>query len=117
MFERREYSPWMAYGQFEDANILFALALDERARADGVCAFFCIRARPSHLYRSISPEMHFARRPLSTEGGDPIIDLLKTVEQGAATSVWCATSPQFEGTGGVQRQNSDIALLVTGELA
>jgi hypothetical protein len=30
------------------------------------------------------------------EGGD-----FKTLEQGAATSVWCATSPQLAGMGGV----------------
>jgi len=27
--------------------------------------------------------------------------IFKTPEQGAATSVWCATSPQLEGMGGV----------------
>jgi hypothetical protein len=46
--------------------------------------------------------------------GKPILDLardLKTVEQGAATSVWCATSPQLDGMGGVYCENSDIAPL------
>jgi hypothetical protein len=38
---------------------------------------------------------------------------LKTVEQGAATSVWCATSPQLEGMGGVYCENGDIAPLGT----
>jgi hypothetical protein len=35
--------------------------------------------------------------------------LYKTVEQGAATAVWCATSPALEGMGGVYCENSDIA--------
>jgi len=38
------------------------------------------------------------------ERGRPIIDParnMKTPEQGAATSVWCATSCQLEGLGGV----------------
>ena len=38
------------------------------------------------------------------EGGD-----FKTLEQGAATSVWCATSPQLAGMGGVYCQDVDIA--------
>src|SRR5262249_39839970 len=34
---------------------------------------------------------------------------LKTTAQGAATSVWCATSPQIEGMGGVYCEDVDIA--------
>ena len=41
---------------------------------------------------------------------------MKTVEQGAATSVWCATSPQLDNTGGVYCHNCDVAPLVTEEL-
>jgi hypothetical protein len=38
------------------------------------------------------------------EGGD-----FKTLEQGAATSVWCATSPQLAGMGGVYCEDVEIA--------
>ena len=38
------------------------------------------------------------------EGGD-----FKTAEQGAATSVWCATSPQLAGMGGVYCQDVDVS--------
>ncbi len=38
------------------------------------------------------------------EGGD-----FKSLEQGAATSVWCATSPQLAGMGGVYCQDVDVA--------
>jgi len=31
------------------------------------------------------------------------------VAQGAATGVWCATSPQLDGMGGVYCENVDIA--------
>ena len=40
---------------------------------------------------------------------------LKTMPQGAATSVWCATSPQLAGMGGVYCENSDIAVVVNPE--
>jgi hypothetical protein len=36
----------------------------------------------------------------------------KSVEQGAATSVWCATSPQLDGLGGVYAQDCDLATLL-----
>ncbi|HTF28739.1 MAG TPA: hypothetical protein VK625_07840, partial [Flavitalea sp.] len=41
---------------------------------------------------------------------------LKTVEQGAATSVWCATSPQLNDMGGVYCENADIAELDEGNI-
>ena len=34
---------------------------------------------------------------------------MKTLEQGAATQVWAATSPQLEGKGGVYCEDWDIA--------
>jgi hypothetical protein len=48
------------------------------------------------------------------EKGKSVIDPsrgLKTPEQGAATIVWCATSPQLEGKGGVYCENVDIATI------
>ena len=120
-FAHREYVPWMAYGQSKTANILFALAMDERGKAHGVRAFSLhpgsivstglSKYVPSELLRAAG---------LVDEGGNPIIDPaknMKTVEQGAATSVWCATSPQLDGMGGVYCQNNDIAPLVTETLA
>ena len=40
---------------------------------------------------------------------------MKTPEQGAATSVWCATSRQLEGLGGVYCEDCDIADPVPGD--
>ena len=37
-FERREYEPWLAYGQSKTANVLFAVALEKRLGAAGVHA-------------------------------------------------------------------------------
>jgi NAD(P)-dependent dehydrogenase (short-subunit alcohol dehydrogenase family) len=120
-FERRDYIPWMAYGQSKTANILFALAMDQRGKAHGVRAF---SLHPGSIVNT-GLSKYVSREILRAAGfvdedGNPIIDPtknLKTVEQGAATSVWCATSPQLDGIGGVYCQNSDIAPLVTEELA
>ncbi len=120
-FEHRDYIPWMAYGQSKTANILFALALDERARAHGVRAFSLHPGSivSTGLAKYLSPEVLRAAGVVD-ENGKPVLDSakgLKTVEQGAATSVWCATSPQLDGMGGVYCQDCDIAPLVSEELA
>jgi len=115
-FERRDYDRWLAYGQSKTANILFALALDERGKAEGVRAF---SLHPGSIIGT-GLEKHLSVEELRAAGvidenGKPILDParnLKTVEQGAATSVWCATSPQLDGMGGVYCENSDIAPLV-----
>jgi hypothetical protein len=36
----------------------------------------------------------------------------KSVAQGAATSVWCATTPRLDGLGGLYAQDCDIAPLL-----
>jgi hypothetical protein len=46
--------------------------------------------------RSMSDEEQRAAIAASSKAS-----IFKTPEQGAATSVWCATSPQLEGMGGV----------------
>ena len=37
-FERREYTPWMAYGQAKTANVLFAVEITKRWKNDGIVA-------------------------------------------------------------------------------
>lgn len=39
----------------------------------------------------------------------------KTVEQGAATSIWCAVSPQLNDKGGVYCEDCDIAQVVPAD--
>jgi hypothetical protein len=65
------------------------------------------------LQKHVSVEEQKAAGVLD-ERGRPIHDPsknIKTVEQGAATSIWCATSPQLDENGGVYCENCDIAVL------
>lgn len=115
-FERRDYDRWSAYGQSKTANILFALALDQRGQAEGVRAF---SLHPGSIVGT-GLEKHVSREELRALGvideeGKPILDPaknLKTIEQGAATSVWCAVSPQLNGMGGVYCENCNISPLL-----
>jgi NAD(P)-dependent dehydrogenase (short-subunit alcohol dehydrogenase family) len=117
-FQHRPYDRWQAYGQSKTANVLFAVGLDRRGEASGVRAF---AVHPGAVLTDLSRHMTDKELrayglsrddkpgfiPLGKsvgEGGD-----FKTLEQGAATSVWCATSPQLAGIGGVYCQDVGIA--------
>lgn len=118
-YARRPYDPWSAYGQSKTANILFAVALDERGAAHGVRAF---AVHPggivgTNLARHL-PADAFKDIGVMDAAGKPIIDPsrgLKTVEQGAATQVWCATSPRLDGMGGVYCENVEVSPLRQGD--
>jgi len=111
-FERREYDPWIAYGQSKTANALFAVALDSIGQRQGVRAF---SVHPGGIVTDLIRHMSQAQIDASEildRTGKPIIDPehnKKTPQQGAATTVWCATSPQLNGTGGVYCADCDIA--------
>ncbi|QSQ26557.1 SDR family NAD(P)-dependent oxidoreductase [Pyxidicoccus parkwayensis] len=109
-FERRPYDKWIAYGQSKTANALFALALDVRGEPHRIRAFSVHPgAIMTELVRSLSDEELRAIQSASTG------DFYKTPEQGAATSVWCATSPQLDGMGGVYCEDVDIAEAVPAD--
>lgn len=115
-FEHREYNRWAAYGQSKTANILFALELDKRGQSAGVRAFSLHPGSivGTGLEKHLSKEELVAGGVLDTDG-NPILDpskQLKTVPQGAATAVWCATSQLLDGLGGVYCENCDIAPLM-----
>lgn len=111
-FEHREYDPWIAYGQSKTANALFAVALDSIGKRLGVRAF---SVHPggivTDLIRHMSKEEIDASNIIDKDGA-PIIEPennKKTPQQGAATSVWCATSPKLDGMGGVYCADCEIA--------
>ncbi|MDB5099061.1 MAG: oxidoreductase [Cyanobacteria bacterium RYN_339] len=118
-FEHRPYDKFVAYAQSKSANVLFAVALDRRGAAHGVRAF---ALHPggilTDLIRFMSEED--LQRVGVTKGADgqlslPAGDAYKTIEQGAATTVWCAVSPQLEGMGGVYCEDVDIAVPIAAD--
>jgi len=115
-FTHTAYTPMLGYGQSKTANVLFAVELDRLGRDHGVRAFSLHPGSiMTRLARHTAPEALVDMGVLD-ENGDPVLDPsrnMKTPEQGAATSVWCATSPQLDGIGGVYCENADIAPLST----
>ena len=107
-FDRRDYNKWQAYGQAKSANALFAIHLDALGKPHGIRAF---AVHPggiaTPLQRHLTMEEQVAMGWYDAEGN--VNAGFKSVEQGAATSVWCATSPMLDGKGGVYCEDCDIA--------
>jgi NAD(P)-dependent dehydrogenase (short-subunit alcohol dehydrogenase family) len=97
-FERREYEPWLAYGQSKTANALFAVGITQRWADDGIVAN---ALHPGGIRTNLQRYVTEAdlQRLRSAAGGSPAPDW-KTPEQGAATSVLLAGSPLVEGVSG-----------------
>lgn len=107
-FERRSYDKWTAYGQAKSANALFALHLDALGAPLGIRAF---SVHPggiqTPLQRHLTMEEQTAMGWFKPDGTP--IDIFKSVEAGAATSIWCAVSPLLDGEGGVYCEDCNIA--------
>ncbi|ACU72209.1 short-chain dehydrogenase/reductase SDR [Catenulispora acidiphila DSM 44928] len=118
-FEHRPYEPFLGYGQSKTANVLFAVELDRRGAADGVRAFsvhpgaILDTALTRHMdpaaLRAAGVEERDGR--LVVDDGRPV----KTTQQGAATTIWCATSPALDGLGGVYCEDCDVSPVVSAE--
>ncbi|MCR6484455.1 SDR family NAD(P)-dependent oxidoreductase [Amycolatopsis sp. OK19-0408] len=105
---RAGYDKWLAYGQAKTANVLFAVHLDRLARDRGVRAFALHPGRiMTDLVRYLDREELRAAGMLDASG--QVTGEVKTPEQGAATQVWAATSPQLDGLGGGYLEDCDIA--------
>jgi NAD(P)-dependent dehydrogenase (short-subunit alcohol dehydrogenase family) len=115
-FERTPYEPFLAYGRSKTANILFAVAFDQRHRARGIRAAAVhpggIQTElgryvdPSHIRKMIDQ----MNQQLATEGKAPF--QWKTVPQGAATSVWAGVVVPADEIGGRYCENCHIGNIV-----
>lgn len=106
-FERRPYDKWAAYGQAKTANVLHAVELDRRLAGARVRAF---GLHPggivTELGRHLTPE-DVAELRARASGGSGF--RWKSVEAGAATSVWAASAPELEGRGGLYLEDCGVA--------
>lgn len=115
-FERTPYEPFVAYGRSKTANILFAVAFDQRHRDRGV------RAAAVHpgvirteLARSMEPGqvekmIEQMSQQLAAEGKAPF--QWKTIPQGAATSVWAGIVAPADEVGGRYCENCHVGYIV-----
>lgn len=118
-FLRRPYDKWVAYGQSKTANALFTLALDKRGLSRGIRAFSLHPGQIlTNLGRHLSKAEIAAFDVLDEHGGQRLNPEtgLKTLEQGAATGLWCATSASLAHLGGVYCEDCNIAAFNESEM-
>lgn len=116
-FLHREYETLQAYGQSKTATNLFSLELDNLAKAYNVRAY---SVHPgsiagTELGREASLELFQQMGFLDADGNllPEVAASLKTIPQGAATTIWCATSALLNNVGGVYCEDADIAELAS----
>lgn len=114
-FDKRDYQTLLGYGQSKTATNLFSVELDNRAKE------FNVRAYSVHpgsvggtdLAREADMEL-FKQMGIIDETGNirpEVAATLKTIPEGAATTVWCATSSTLNELGGVYCEDVNIAEL------
>ena len=121
-FDKRPYDKWVAYGQSKSANSLFAVELDKRGQQHGIRAF---AVHPGGILTDLSKYMtdeelsaYGVRRAngvITIPDASKVPERFKTVEEGAATTIWAAVSPQLNGKGGVYCEDCDIAPIVPAD--
>jgi len=119
-FEHTPYDPFVAYGRAKTANVLFALAFDQRHRARGVRA---AAVHPGGIQTELARHMDQGQltgmleqinRQLAAQGQGPF--QFKTVPQGAATSVWAAVVASAEEIGGKYCENCHVSQVVADDV-
>ncbi|NHN90250.1 SDR family NAD(P)-dependent oxidoreductase [Acetobacter conturbans] len=118
-FEHTPYEPFVAYGRSKTANILFAVAFDARHRARGV------RATAVHpgvimteLVRHMPPGgieamVEQINAQAAAEGQPPF--QLKTIPQGAATSVWAGVVAAADAVGAHYCEDCHVSAVVPND--
>ena len=94
----RPYDQWTSYGQSKSAIVLFAVGAAQRWADDGIV----VNALMPGNIASTALMRHLGPDDLANLGKETDVALppVKTIEQGAATSVLMAASPEVEGVTG-----------------
>lgn len=112
-FDRRDYDPGLAYGQSKTANSLFAVEATRRWADDGITANALMPGGIwTPLQRHWTAEQRAAAEAQAQQAEAAGLFRMKTPEQGAATSVFLATSPLVEGVGGRYFEDCQEAAVV-----
>ena len=119
-FERTPYDPFVAYGRSKTANILFAVAFDNRHREHGVRA---AAVHPGGIATELGRHLNSNQlqamieqmnKQLAAEGQPPF--QWKTIPQGAATSVWAAVVAPADEVGGQYCENCHVGQIVADDV-
>jgi NAD(P)-dependent dehydrogenase (short-subunit alcohol dehydrogenase family) len=117
-FERTPYEPFVAYGRSKTANILFAVAFDQRHRGRGVRA---AAVHPGGIQTELGRYMEPGQLQALVDQINKQIEAegktfqFKTIPQGAATSVWAAVVASADEIGGCYCENCHVGTIVADD--
>lgn len=117
-YELRPYDPIQAYNQSKTANVLFVRSLDRRGAPSQIRAF---AVHPGTILDT-GLTRHFeggelegigikigADGKMDSSGFEANGGVVKSADQGAATTIWAAVSPMLNGLGGLYLEECDVA--------
>ncbi|MGF7026910.1 SDR family NAD(P)-dependent oxidoreductase [Sphingobacterium siyangense] len=114
-FLHREYETLQGYGQSKTAVNLFSMELDARGQSVHIRSYAVHPGSigDTELGREVPLELFHKMGFVDADGNmlPEVAASLKTIPQGAATTVWCATSPMLDHIGGVYCEDGDIAVV------
>lgn len=91
-----EYDPWKAYGQSKTANIYMSNYIERKYGSEGLHG---LALHPGNIWTPL--QRHLSQEAIDGFKQDEAVQAkVKTVEQGAATTVLAAIGKAFEGIGG-----------------
>ncbi|KAK9831025.1 hypothetical protein WJX74_000397 [Apatococcus lobatus] len=102
-WRHKKYQTWRAYSQSKLANLLMVKELSQRLRGSQVSAY---SIHPGVVATNLARHLFSAQLPPWII---PFMPFIKSVQQGAATSVYAATAAELDGQSGAYLDNCKIA--------
>ena len=112
VYTPEEHHEWKAYGQSKTAASLLAVEISNKMKNEGIKTY---SVHPGGIFtplqRHLEKEEMIALGWLGEDGelSEMAAANFKSTTQGAATSLWCATSPMLNDVSGVYCENCDVA--------
>jgi NAD(P)-dependent dehydrogenase (short-subunit alcohol dehydrogenase family) len=115
-WESREYDKFVAYGASKTANILHTVEADRRLRGLGIRAYAVhpgtvATSLARYMSRADFSELRKMAAATTAARGEPTDGFLDftTPEQGAATQVWAAVSPELADKGALYLEDCGVS--------
>lgn len=99
-----KYTPWVAYGNSKTANIWMANQIERLYGSQGIHGY---SLNPGGIETPL--QKHTQDMMAEARKNKAVMSYMKSVGQGAATSVWAATARELEGKGGVYCEDCAVA--------
>jgi NAD(P)-dependent dehydrogenase (short-subunit alcohol dehydrogenase family) len=108
-FEHHPYDKMAAYGQSKTANILFSVELDRRLADRGVHAYAVHPGRINTELARYMDQADYDQLIARMKESGRVMPPRKSIEAGAATSLWAATAPELADRGGLYLEDCHVS--------